>query len=726
MKESSERKSDKPGSSDIVSSSTGSRESASQIKESRSDDFKFDGKRLIRDALIIDAVIYIIIAVQYVAVPLMVGTIFLDFAMLTTIALILAGLCIVGAIYYRLMPVSVLLNSWLLLIGTALFAYMAVMFNGPFNTYILALSLCLAILNGFSYALNSRGHWKGNFGHLFMALVVGAAVMVYLIFVYGTYLDFVVVIVVGLLTFMVIGPQLRMLYNHKFNIIKMFDTGFFQGGKIREHTIKKIAVLAVIIAGLSGVVYGGIIGWGQDITIKAPDDFQTISSYWGPPKLNLTTVNSNVSIIDLNTIHLSNDSLDLDPDLFRNGTLAYVTNVSEGGNVKNYANYSAGAQSYPNGTVRLSEPLPALHGDVNITFRYVSNNKLLEDLNISRSTLIMNYHGDFVYDDNIFHSIQKTYLLQLLDYWEIKFYLDIYNGIEFPHVFNYKDSIPIGNITLHWADGKFDMFQGISYDFEPASQAVPTGNPGGTNFTIGELYGDEEFWYRQKRSWYNSNEQNRTLFEEATAAYEDLYTEASDLGYNTYAVISGSSLTDAWDQDIDYTRLPVDPISRNPDVLYGAMVYQDNNFKQGRYRVYRACHDQIALLGEQGNTVLLGWLQLGTKYYTDDEVGLERYIQDCKIAQAAGMVEIFHAPIYRMQNKWGDKAVLRLHEALNEEIKEEITIEFPIGEMNESTLYDVVENLNYLWLAIPLYAFIGIQIVLLGAGGVLKRIKNRR
>jgi len=322
----------------------------------------------------------------------------------------------------------------------------------------------------------------------------------------------------------------------------------------------------------------------------------------------------------------------------------------------------------------------------------------------------MNYHGDFIYYDNIFDRIQRNYLFQLLDYWEIKFFLDIYNSIEFPHVFNYLDSIPIGRTTLNWADGKWKMFQGISYDFEPGSYAVAPGNPGGTNLTIGELIGEEYLWEDVQDSWYKSNEQNRTLYLEATAAYEELYTEASALGYRTYITLGGGEIQDTWDGDIDYTRCPIDPISRNPDVLYGMMCYQDNNKRDGRYRVYKDCINQIAALGDQGKTILLGWIALNTTYYTDDEEGLQRYIADCKIAQAAGMIEIFHAPIYRMQGKWGDDAILALHEALNEDPKEDITIPYPKFSIDTNTLFDVVENLNYIWIMLPILAFICVKI----------------
>ncbi|MBD3353931.1 MAG: hypothetical protein GF364_20785 [Candidatus Lokiarchaeota archaeon] len=695
-------------------------------EENRNSKMKLEGKHLIKDTLFVNAVIYSIFAVQYFFIPLFTGLMLLDKIILTFVLGLLAILSVVGGHYYKLLPVSVLLNSLLLLIGIALFSYMMVFFSGPFNKLVFTLSIIMVFLNGVSFIVNIRGHWKGNFGNGTILFLILAGTAAYLIFVYGTLLEILIAILL-LGSFLVfLQTQIPILKKHRFNLYKMLNTEFFQGGQIRVKTLSKLTLLAVIISGVSILGIGTFYGWNYTFKIKAPDDFQTVSSYWGPPSLNITTVNSNVSVTNLNRIELSNNTLDIDPDYFRNGSLAYILNVSEGGKEKNYANYSIGAQSYPNGTIILSEPLPAVHGDVNVTFKYVLNNKLLEDLNISQSTLIMNYHGDFIYNDNVFAWINRTYLFQLLDYWEIKFYLDISNGIEFPHVFNYQNSVPIGYTTLYWADGKWDMFQGISYDFEPGGHAVAPGDPGGTNFTIGDLFGYTEQWARTRRSWYHSNEQNRTLFAEATAAYEELYAEVSSLGYKSYVVTGKGELLDSIDGDIDYTRCPFDPLSKNPDVLFGHMCYQDNNEDEGRYCVYRDSYEQIALLGDRGRSILLGWLAVGTDYYTDDETGLDRYIQDCKIAQAAGMNEIFHAPIYRMQKKWGDDAVLELHEALNDDPKGEITIDYPGFEMNESMLYDMVENLNYWWLFLPVVSIIIIRIGIFGTGDLRRLLKAKK
>lgn len=695
-------------------------------EQKRREKFRFDGKKLIPEILFINAIIYQVFNIQYIIIPLRIGGVFYEYWFFIFVFCLLTFLNLVGAKYYTLMPVALGLNSILLLVGMAIFGYMVFFLNGPFDQVVLTVGLVLLILNGFGYVVNIRGHWKDSFGSFLIGSLILIVVIVYLLLVYGHFADILVSIVVFCVFLLIVTTQIKVLITHKFNIFKMLNFEFFKPSEFRRNTLKKVGILAIILGSVGILGYGSISGFGMTITIKAPEGFKTVSSYWGPPALTLKEVNTTITITDLDRLVISNDTLENDPDFYRNGTLAYLIGLYEEGNPINYANYSAGAESYPNGTVILSEPLNLGHGVVNVTFKYVYNNKVLEYLNISRSTLVMNYHGDFIYHDNIFDRIETTYLLQLLDFWEIKFFLDIYNGYDFPHVFNYLDSIPLGYTTLYWAHGKFDMFQGISYDFEPGGHPVSPGNPGGTAFTIGELIGQDGVWEEARESWYSSNEQNRTLFKEATQAYEELYAEASSLGYRTYITLGGGELMDAWDGDIDYTRCPVDPFSSNPDVLYGMMCYQDNNFKTGRFSVYRDCVNQIAQLGNQGKTILLGWLAVGTRYYTDDEVGLQRYIDDCKIAQATGMVEIFHAPIYRMQNKWGDEAILRLHEALNEEPLEAITIEFPLLQYNTNTLFDVVENLNYLWQAIPILVFIVVKIMLSNAFPLKSKIKARK
>jgi hypothetical protein len=91
------------------------------------------------------------------------------------------------------------------------------------------------------------------------------------------------------------------------------------------------------------------------------------------------------------------------------------------------------------------------------------------------------------------------------------------------------------------------------------------------------------------------------------------------------------------------------------------------------------------------------------------------------------MVEIFHAPIYRMQGKpgWGDDAILKLHQALNEDPKETFTIRVPPGEMNTNILYDVLKNWNRLGYVVPLTAWIVLQLVMFGPGRLYRKISLR-
>ena len=67
-----------------------------------------------------------------------------------------------------------------------------------------------------------------------------------------------------------------------------------------------------------------------------------------------------------------------------------------------------------------------------------------------------------------------------------------------------------------------------------------------------------------------------------------------------------------------------------------------------------------------------------------------------------------------MQTKWGDEAILALHEALNNDPKEEIEIPVPPGIFNSDILADCVENINYAWLFYPLICLIVVKISLFG------------
>jgi hypothetical protein len=451
---------------------------------------------------------------------------------------------------------------------------------------------------------------------------------------------------------------------------------------------------------------GTYYNFGATIVVQASANTKTISSYWGPPSLTLKTISTLINPESVDTLQVSNVSMVETAPKFIPGTFAYALSVYIGSDSSiNYADYSAGAKSYPNGTVILSQALPSL-SNVNITFRYVYNNVVLQALKISQATLIMNYHGDFIYTSNFYTRIKTTYLFQLLDYWAIQYYLDVYNGLDFPHVFNFLDSVPICYTTIDWVhtqqqQGFCQKFMGISLDFEPGNKPVPTGDPGGRPLWPGILINDSEYL----KSWYGLNEQNQTLFDQATFAYEHVYSYGSSFGYKSYLIFGRGELADLIDGDIDYTRLPIFPISLNPDVRFGIMSYQDANI-HGDWYQYRDCKEQIQLFGDRGKSILTGWIANGTRYYTDDQIGLERYIEHCLVAQAAGMTEIFHAPIYRLQAKWGDDAILRLHQELNENPKRTFTIYVPSYKLNQDYMNDYIGNFNNIWVFLLIYAFI--------------------
>jgi len=65
------------------------------------------------------------------------------------------------------------------------------------------------------------------------------------------------------------------------------------------------------------------------------------------------------------------------------------------------------------------------------------------------------------------------------------------------------------------------------------------------------------------------------------------------------------------------------------------MSYQDSD-KNANFTTYDNCREQIAYLGPQGESILLGWIADGDSYFTDDQVGFQRYVDQCLAAQAAG------------------------------------------------------------------------------------------
>ncbi len=587
--------------------------------------------RLIQDALFADAFFYAVLVGQYLYYGL-VATGFLESqALILFVAGLLCVLSLVGGKFYRLKPVA-RANILLLLVNFALSTYIAIFFNGPFVIPLFIFACLMVALNLMGLILNARLMSRKSAGDFFQPTT--------------------------------------WRQNRQQNLLKF-------GG-------------IVAIIGFMGIA--SIFSFWVPYSVRAPDGMLTKSSYWGSPNFNLSTHNCLVTPVDNLTIQVANATMEAGYRApgYRNGTLAYVLNVSIAGAPYNYCNYSAGARSYPNGTVFLGENLTQTD-NVNVTFAYVTNTIVLEALNIGNSMLILSEGASFPYSYDIFAHIQKNYKFQIYEYWNLSFYFNVGPEMSdvYPNVYNYQDVIPKAYLVLDWGH-QWPHFLGVSFDLEGPGPEVPGQHPGRPPMFPGSLFPvDSDF----ASSWYGLNEQNATLIHDAWVAYEGFYAYAEYLGLQVYDVIGGE-FRDGFDGDQDVSRLPILPATTKSNVWFGMMSYQDNNIATGRYQLYKDCVQQIKFFGDRGKTILTGWIADGTRYYTDDEEGFQRYVDDVLIAQAAGMIEVVHAPIYRLQAKWGDDHLLALHEALNTEPKKTFTFSAPVLTLDRSYVEDYVKNFN--------------------------------
>ncbi|MHA1683933.1 MAG: hypothetical protein ACTSUE_23545 [Promethearchaeota archaeon] len=626
--------------------------------------------RLPRDVLYFNSVFYLVLGAMYIGFPMNAGFLIDELYFFTYFLVTIGCSSLLCAVFFKKRVVSGLIIP-LYLLTALLFFFLFLFLNSIYNVYIAILSIIMVVLNLF-------------------ALVMSQALK---------------------------NPKVSNFLVERSKFYKKVDMK-------RKNPRLKTSILIISLCTVAVLGVGSYTAWGRVITVKAPDDFKTTSSYWGTPGRTLVTITRTITPVDNNTLLISNSSLSSPVSKLINGSIAYVLSVNYSTDPFNYCNYSAGAKSYPNGTVVLSDTLPNMT-DVYVTFKYVSNIEVFQWLKLGNSTCITNFGmamNDAFNDTDFFEHIADTYIFQLMDFWEVKYYINIANEHDFPHVFNTFDTVPMGYMVLDWFDyqrgqGLGTSFIGISPDFESGhyDKLFYNGSTAPAPFPGSLLPG-----LVPEDNWYNYNSQDPDIFANATAEWEKLYTYASSLGYQSYLVFQGNSYRDTIDGDIDISRLPTFPISKNPDVRYGIMSYMDaqDDIEGGRYHQYKDCHDQIAIYGDQGRSILTGWIALDTSWYTDDVLGLGRYIEDILICQAAGMNEIFHAPIYRMQSKWGDESVLILHQALNEWEKQEHKLYVPHWEYRDNYM-DAVKNFNKWWLFVPMSLFIGLK---LSIGGFLKLV----
>ena len=457
---------------------------------------------------------------------------------------------------------------------------------------------------------------------------------------------------------------------------------------IFPRAIKSAPAIAIAALGVLGLL--SLNSFWMTITIRAPDDARTTSSYWGNPELNVTSWSATIKPVDNWTLQVTPARLNSTPAGYANGSLAYVEKVFFPANVsKNYADYLHGARSYPNGTMFLSEPLPTTATNASIRFQYVTNWNVLQMLGASNATVILNgFGGNYLNDPNPFHYIGDTNLFQLLDYWHVKFYGQIsFLGL-YSNVFNYLDVTPLAHLSLEWAM-QWQQFQGVSFDSEQEEFPQPEANkPGYVPLFPGSSLPDSLSSIKQL--WYWMNEQNETLFAQARAAYDAVFQHAIKLGKSVYIVLGPSDFSEYIDGDDDYHSNPAIPFSNRPNVLYAQMSYRDVDANQ--FALYRDCVESIKQLGNRGSSILMGWVNDKSSYYSPDATGFQNYVSDCLVAQAAGITEIFHAPIYKIQKQWGDDAILRLDQALNTAQKKTIVIR--VMQFTNFFIWDFWKNFN--------------------------------
>ncbi|MBN2153072.1 MAG: hypothetical protein JW839_16590 [Candidatus Lokiarchaeota archaeon] len=468
--------------------------------------------------------------------------------------------------------------------------------------------------------------------------------------------------------------------------------------------------IAVLLTASAAFAALATFDFFQTYAIQAPAGATTRSSFWGPPHYHRVQVNAGIATSNTTRLEVSNATLSVTPSNLRPGGFMYVIQVNHTSTPGvNYCDYSAGARSFPNGTVILSQPLPNTTG-VGISFYYIENVRVMEYLVQTNSRLITSNWGgnqSWIESPSLFHAIDMTYEFQLLEYWNISYYINIgVAGFEFPQIFNYAPWAARGLAVLQWINASQPHLHhclGISYDYEKGEIVQAWNNPDRPDMGENPFPG-----LVRDKGWYESNEQNDEALGLAQAAYFSVYDYAASIERSVYVVYQYSGMADYGEGDIDITRLPM---WRHPACEYGMMSYQDG--KEGDdealWDIYKNVHNQVAVYGDLGRSILTGWIDQNasspySKHYTNDEAGFQRYLRDVKAHQACGITEIFHAPLFSLQLKWGDDAILRVHDALNVDPKETFTFRAEPWSDFDTELNDIVENFNKPWAAIAMLA----------------------
>lgn len=448
-----------------------------------------------------------------------------------------------------------------------------------------------------------------------------------------------------------------------------------------------------------------VYDFGRTYVLQAPDDATTRSSFWGPPVYDIETITQSITPMNNETLIIQNGSLTSPVPHLRSGAIMYVEEVTHSSTPgENYCDYLNGAESYPNGSVFLSAELPTLTG-VTIKFRMMNNSKIFEYLSQLNSRILhTEWGGNQSWTDSpkVFDNVEKTWEYLMMEYWNISYYINIHvSGYVFPNIYNHSPFIARATEILDWISVSTPYLNhclGIVFDFEPKEVLPPEMNPDRPEMPP---YRDNPFVSEDK--WHRLNEQNDEVLNDAKTDFFNLFDHAEDLGLGVYATFVNYGMEDLSDGDLDITRLPV---WKHPNVEYGMMSYQSKReINEARWRIYTMNKNQQNFYGEQGYTLLTGWLtydeEVHLPYYTNDEAGLNRYLHDIKLHQACGAREVFHSPLQGLIQKWGADVVLQFNKSLNTDPKEEFVFNaYPWGYL-DTTLYDIAENYNDFWIALP-------------------------
>lgn len=475
----------------------------------------------------------------------------------------------------------------------------------------------------------------------------------------------------------------------------------------RERRRKRSVAIFTFMFGALAFFPLAMFDFGRVYRVQAPDTMTTRSSFWGPPYRNTTTATTSINPVDNRTLLIENANLGAEQDRLRPGSIMYVHSVTHASTGStNYCDYDQGARSFPNGSVYLSQDLPSLV-NVTISFKYMLNAEIYQYMNQLNSRMIHGgYFGNasFVDSPNLFYNIGDLYDLLMLEYWNISYFMNIpLAGYKYVNIYNYNAVTSRAMDVLDWvaiSEPSLNHCIGIAFDFEPENVTAPSMNQDRPE--MGEPI-DSPFVSVNK--WYRLNEQNDAVLEAAKAAYFAVFDHAAELGLGTYATFVYYAMEDMAEGDIDYTRLP---LWKHPEVEYGMMGYQSKDpDAEAMWQIYLMNKNQQTVYGDQGYSILTGWLTydeaVHLEYYTNDQAGLDRYLRDIKLHQACGAKELVHAPLYGLTRKWGEEVVLEFEKVLNVDPKEEFVFRaHPWGHL-DTTLYDIVENYNKMWVALPTF-----------------------